>query len=275
MPLIPTGNEEEALIAVLEAFGKNSFLHDHFVLKGGNALRWIYQGPRASVDLDFSSTTQHPHQKEAESQAILKDVKSALNSSLTLVAPSYRFATMVVQSAKVLPRQLPSREFPALELKVGYTRQDNRQPPFPQAIKVEISLNEIVCDYTPWKSGQLRVTVSTLDEIISEKLRAILQQEIRRRFRSSDVYDIWFFWTKARKQLSPSHISTFLLNKSEGRDNVGEVTKARFSTEEIRRRSEKDYAEIAGRLQDGASLPPFETAYGKLLELVSLLNIPD
>ena len=275
MALHPTTLEESALIAVLDAFGRSPGLRNHFILKGGNALRWVYQGPRASVDLDFSSTEQHAHQEAAGSLAILEEVHLALDQALTLVSSQYGFTMMKVQSAKVLPRQRLSREFPALELKVGYTRESGRTPPFSQVVKVEISLNEIVCDYTSWKSGTLRVSVGTLDEIISEKLRAILQQEKRRRFRSSDVYDIWFFWTHARKRLSPEKMSRYLLQKSKGRENVGEVNKSRFRSEEILSRSNQEYTEIADRLEAGASLPQFEVAYGKLLELVDLLDIPE
>lgn len=275
MPLTPTTIEEAALIAVLDAFGRTEELREHFVLKGGNALRWIYQGPRASVDLDFSSKVPHPSQPKEESAKMLASVEKTLNQNLLLVATSHQFERMIVQSSKVLPKRRDVREFPALELKVGYTRKPGAKWPFPQAIKVEISLNEVVCDYSPWQSGSLRVSVSTLDEIISEKLRAILQQEKRKRFRSSDVYDIWFFWSHTRRRLDLKKISLYLLQKSAERDNVGEVVKSRFQSTEIRARSEHDYAVIAERLLGNAKLPPFDKAYGKLLELVSLLDIPE
>lgn len=74
MSLTPTTIEEAALIAVLDAFGRTEELREHFVLKGGNALRWIYQGPRASVDLDFSSKVPHPSQSKEESAKILASV---------------------------------------------------------------------------------------------------------------------------------------------------------------------------------------------------------
>lgn len=70
-------------------------------------------------------------------------------------------------------------------------------------------------------------------------------------------------------------MSRYLLQKSKGRENVGEVNKSRFRSEEILSRSNQEYSEIADRLEAGASLPQFEVAYGKLLELVDLLDIPE
>lgn len=275
MALEPTNIEEEALLAVLDAFGSVSDLRNKFVLKGGNALRWVYQGSRSSVDLDFSSTERHPHQEEEETVETLADIVKSLNPALESVRSAHRFEGLRVQSSRIRPPNKETREFPALELKVGYNRKPGREAPFPQTIKVEISLNEVVCDYRPWKSGSLQVSVGSLSEIVSEKLRAILQQELRNRSRSSDIYDVWFFWKNAKSQLNTKKISGFLLEKSDGRENVGAVTKSRFNSDEIRRRSEEEYTTIERRLLKGQVLPPFETAYAGVLNLVRRLTIPD
>lgn len=270
----PQTIEEEALLAVLEAFGQVPELRERFVFKGGNALRWVYEGPRASVDLDFSAVERFSAQDEAESRAMLDEVTALLAPALERVRPLHRFEALVVQSARVLPPNRATRQFPALEVKVGYSRQPGRTPPFPTAVKMEITLNEVVCEFGEWRSGRLRVRVGTLEEIVAEKLRALLQQERRRRFRSSDVFDIWFFSTRARSRLDPAKIAEYLLAKSEGRDSVGPVSKARFDAEEMRRRAEQDYAAVGNRLLGGEALPPFEEAYAAVRELVADLAIP-
>jgi predicted nucleotidyltransferase component of viral defense system len=65
MPHIP---EEEAIRAVLQALSLDDFLQEQFVLKGGNALKFAFDSPRSSVDVDLSSTEPYPNQEDQETR---------------------------------------------------------------------------------------------------------------------------------------------------------------------------------------------------------------
>ena len=47
--------DEDALLALLDAISRDDALREGYVLKGGNALRFAFAGPRASTDLDLTA----------------------------------------------------------------------------------------------------------------------------------------------------------------------------------------------------------------------------
>ena len=126
MPHLP---DDDAIYAVLHALSLDDMLHEQFVLKGGNALRLAYKSPRSSVDVDFSSTEAFPDQPDAKTQTLLKDIEERLNRVLEKVAPVYDFASLVIQSTDIHPGNHDPRAFPALEIKVGYSELEDRDPP--------------------------------------------------------------------------------------------------------------------------------------------------
>ncbi|PEN04695.1 hypothetical protein CRI93_14750 [Longimonas halophila] len=276
MPHLP---DDDAIYAVLHALSLDRTLHEQFVLKGGNALRLAYKSPRSSVDVDFSSTEAFPDQPDATTQALLKDVEARLNRVLEEVAPIYDFASLVIQSTDVHPGNHDPRAFPALEIKVGYSELDDRDPPFSDVVKLEITLNEVVCadEYVSVDSGRagnVDLHVSGLDDIIAEKLRSLLQQVTRNRNRPGDVYDIWFFTTRVGAALSADNIATYLQKKSHDRLGVDQVTHDMFTDPEVRKRASVGYDDIASRLPDGETLPPFEDAFDQVIQFVEALDLP-
>ncbi len=61
----------------------------------------------------------------------------------------------------------------------------------PQVIPVEFSLNEPICnDERVSIDAHRKIRVSTREDIVAEKLRALLQQSIRDRTRPQDLLDI-------------------------------------------------------------------------------------
>lgn len=272
MPHLP---EEQAILAVLEALDADPELSSNYVLKGGNALRFAFYGRRASVDLDFSSRKTYTHQSEEETQSVLADFTDRLNRTLKEVAPQHEFAQMVVQSTDILPPNRPYREFPALQISVGYSRRSDRDPPFNEAVKLEVTLNETVCEeeYVPVSEGAT-LHVCSLNDIIAEKLRSLLQQPIRNRQRPADVYDIWFYMDRLSQRLDPERISRFLQEKCEDRDNIT-LSKEAFWDPEIQRRANTDWEQIAERLPADEELPTFDGAFAVVRRLVEQLDIPE
>lgn len=272
MPHLP---EEQAILAVLEALDADSELSSNYVLKGGNALRLAFYGRRASVDLDFSSKETHIHQPEEETRAVLEEFTERLDRTLEEVTRRYEFAQMVVQSTDILPPNLPQREFPALEVSVGYSRLPDRDPPFSDVVKLEVTLNETVCEdeYVPVAQGAT-VHVCSLNDIIAEKLRSLLQQPVRNRQRPADVYDIWFYMDSLLQLLDVDRIGRFLQEKCEGRENIT-LSKEAFWDPEIQLRASTDWEQIGERLPEDEELPTFERAFAAVRRLVEQLDIPE
>lgn len=276
MPHLP---DDDAIYAVLHALSLDAMLHKQFVLKGGNALRLAYKSPRSSVDVDFSSKEAFPDQPDEKTQALLKDIEKRFNRTLKEVAPIYNFETLVIQRTDVQPGNHDPREFPALVINVGYSGLKERDPPFSDIVKLEITLNEVVCadEYVLVDSGttdRINLHVSGLDDIIAEKLRSLLQQVPRDRNRPGDVYDIWFFTTRAGASLSEKNIATYLQKKSRDRLGVEKVTLNMFTDGEVRERASVGYDDISSRLPDGKALPPFEEAFDQVIQFVESLDLP-
>jgi len=96
---------------------------------------------------------------------------------------------MVVQRAATsTPAARTHAPSPYCEVKVSYTEREDRDPPYSDVVKLEVSLNEIVCDAEYAPLGEANLHVSSLNDIVAEKLRALLQQVERGRSRSGEGY---------------------------------------------------------------------------------------
>lgn len=112
--------------------------------------------------------------------------------------------------------------------------------------------------------------VCSLDDIIAEKLRAILQQVPRNRQRPQDVFDIASMIRRHGNAVNLVKISEFLIKKSAAREII--ASKGAFNTAA---------RELAAHSYDAQIRPfttdfiPFEEAWDEVLNLVSKLDIPD
>lgn len=264
----------QALYAILEAFALDAELSQNFVLKGGNALRFGFYGVRASVDLDFSSTNSFPNQPHASSQALLDQLCERLDESLKGTASRYDFATLQIQKRVVLPPGKDLRMFPAFQITVGYSKYPERKPPFNDVVRLDITLNDAVCETEYIAVQTFQVHISGLNDIIAEKLRSLLQQVPRNRYRPNDVFDIWFYTTKASHILDVDAIAAFLQKKSEDKPGLGRISHEMFQAPAIRERAEVGYAQIARRLPSGTLFPNFDEAFDQVLAFVVQLPLP-
>jgi len=110
--------------------------------------------------------------------------------------------------------------------------------------------------------------VETMD-ILAEKLRSLLQQKPRNRYRSQDVYDIAEYVRKSA--IDRRKIATYLQQKSRIRGI--EARKSSFD-DEIRDMAAKEYEQ---RIREEAprDFIPFDEAWQDVLSLVQSLDIPD
>lgn len=265
----------QALLAILEAFALDPDLSKNYVLKGGNALRFGFFGVRASVDLDFSSTTIFANHSATDSEALLDHLCNRLNQSLKRVTPQYGFTALQVQKHIVLPPGKDPRMFPALQITVGYSETPKRKPPFSDIVRLDITLNDAVCEAEYITVEAFQVHISSLNDIIAEKLRSLLQQIPRNRYRPNDVFDVWFYVTKARSILDLQRIAAFLQTKSADKPGLGRVTREMFSELAVREHARIGYSQIASRLPPKTPFPEFDEAFDEVLAFIHELPLPE
>lgn len=262
--------EQRALAAVLFAISASQPLRQELVLKGGNALARGHGSVRASVDLDFTPVTRFTSLDDASQQAYLRTVCERLTLGLAQAEAQYGLF-LTINSSRVLPASRPTRRFPALDIRVGYGAR--RRKEYASVVYLEVSIEDIICDYEVTQLGDATVLVASLNDIIAEKLRAVLQQVPRDRRRPKDIYDIWYAVTCRSNALDLAQIAKYLIAKADGR--LDRVAKAMFLDPDVRARSSAGYDQIKDTLEDEAHFPDFDVAFEALIGLVARLKIPD
>jgi len=265
-----------AQYVALHAIAGSRVLRGFLVFKGGNALDFVWQPNRSTQDLDFSA------------DLIVADLGAELGRLRGLFAAALAgterefgvlcrvagirqeppgadktFVTYRVQIAYALPDQDPLR------------RRMERDPKYPgaQFIKVEISINEPICADArvdlPGAEGGWYLRVSTREDIVAEKLRALLQQPIRNRTRRQDLLDIAVL-LRAGVPLNRAQVAEFLLRKAAAR--AVPVSRAAFHVPEIMERARQDYDALVDTTRN--LFVPFDEARDLLYALVDYLDIP-
>lgn len=102
-----------------------------------------------------------------------------------------------------------------------YYQNFDERPSFSEIVELEISLNDVLCEAFERKLTESRkpLRVCSLEDILAEKLRALLQQLIRGRNRPQDVYDV-----------------ASRMRERGGKVDVEKVTRHRAEEELLRRR---------------------------------------
>jgi predicted nucleotidyltransferase component of viral defense system len=255
---------------VLECIAASEY-RDALAFKGGNALRFVFANPRSTIDLDFSASAAFPDD--------LSKVRDFLTHATHRYAPRYGVRAKCQRVQRDPPG--PQHTFPTYEASIGYQFPGDRHfdefeswnKPLNSVVMVEISINDVVCETKLVRlseSDELAIKTCTLEDIVAEKLRSLLQQVMRNRRRRQDLYDIARFVLQAKFDLDREKISVFLSRKCKAR-NV-HVSKAAFDAE-VRRRATFEYELLFDSI-DPNSIPP-EAAWNAVRSLVEELNIPE
>ncbi len=249
-----------------------SRLRPVLVFKGGNALDFVLQPNRSTVDLDFSFDMDRL--QESPSADV---IRSALAPTLQQMS-QYSRSMLVVHAVHANPRGA-GKTFVTLQARVGYALPDepallarmrNGQSS-PHVVPVEMSVNEWIHSSTEFsidpRFGNLRI--STLVDIVGEKLRAILQQPVRNRSRAQDFLDIAVV-LRSGQALDRDQVAEALLQKAAVRNVL--VSRAAFRDPEIAARSAMSYAGLEPTVR--VSFIPFDEALAIVLAFVDELPIP-
>lgn len=247
-------------------------LVSRIAFKGGNALRFVYGNQRSTLDLDFSAEGDFPDSPVT--------IKNLMDAALKVGERQYQ----VRARCQSIHRKPPGVEktMPTYSVKVCYQLPGDKyyhniderlasRKTFSDVVEVEISLNDVLCETVEAQlgPGTSPLRVCTLDDIIAEKLRALLQQIPRNRSRPQDVFDIASMVRKHPSSVDPEKISSFLVQKSEAR---GIISTKRAFDEAVRERAVASYeSEVHGFTTE---FIPFDEAWGEVLVLISRLGIP-
>lgn len=256
---------------VLAGMTRVDSFRETLVFKGGTALKKCYFGEyRFSEDLDFSSVGPHPTgggmdtaMKEACSHAM-----RLLNeySPVEILCERYteRDPHPAGQEGFNIRARLPWQRTAQTRIMVEITVDEKILKPYAK--------RPVLHDYGEQLEAQ--VLVYSLEEILAEKLRAILQhvEALRERgwsrSRARDFYDLWRILGAYRERLDVSDFPSFLREKCLIR-NVTFTGPEAFFQDPMLAYVEKTWQQWLGPLVPG--LPPFRTVIGELRPQIAIL----
>jgi predicted nucleotidyltransferase component of viral defense system len=246
---------------VLSAIGLTPSLQATLVLKGGTLMALAFKSPRATGDVDFTA--------EADPEEFDRLLTSELDAALRKVAVRLGYLDLLcrVQTIRRMPRTqgFADHEFPALLVRVGSAKRNTGEEKrllagrAIQVLDMEISFRDQVHDVQNLRLDHAGAVIRafTIHEIIAEKLRALLQQPVRNRYRRQDIYDIAFLLdgfeaTHADRE----RIVRTLMAKCRSRRIIPRPDS--LADPEVIRRARADWDSMKLEL---AGLPPFEERY--------------
>lgn len=258
---------------ILVGISQNPYFNQNLVFKGGNALEFVYEPNRSTTDLDFSFI-----ETSSDLPTLIDSIKTHLNASLQYASTQHN-TVMRLQSVRQNPPR-PDAQFPTITSRIAYAFPD--QPLQQQrllagetganVIPVEMSVNETVCAWREISITGARHTlrVATLEDIVAEKLRAILQQTIRNRHREQDVLDIAILISQHENPIDTAKISDFLVRKCSAKEIA--VTRSAYHFPDLRDKSSANYNALADTVRH--TFIPFDEAWEIVMSLVDSLDIP-
>jgi len=250
----------QAVHIILTAIAGTHHLQTNMIMKGGLLLALRYNSPRYTKDIDFSTATQRPDFDMALFRQQLED--SLVEAVETL---GYGLDCRIQRCI-----QQPKSEdatFPTIQVSIGYAYKGStahkrlQKNKSSDVIQIDYSLNEPVeeTDFYELEDGKIIHTYS-LVEMVSEKFRALLQQEARNRIRRQDIYDLYYVLSDhplRSDAQTKARILSRLREKARLRNLP--VSQEAMSNPEIRRRSEAEYSKLSDEIE--GVLPLFSDVY--------------
>ena len=250
-------------------------LGDTLVFKGGTALKKCYFGDyRFSEDLDFSGLGGVPTDDEMERQ-----VNDACDIAVRLLD---EYAPVEMVCERYSEREPHPRGQEAFTIRARLPWQSHPQT----RVMIEVTLDEPVLRPIQRRKviheyGELldtEVQVYSLEEVVAEKLRAILQQTdmLERRgwsrSRARDYYDLWQVLGTYREQMDLTDFASLVHQKCAIRGVNFEGPEDFFHSRMLGYVGDT-WAQWLGPLVPG--LPPFETVINGLRPQVEALVSSD
>ena len=270
------GRQRFVGFVVLECFAAHRILGGRLAFKGGNALRFCYHSPRSTTDLDFTLTAVESSQRPDDVPDNGDVLRQLIDEALTTSERRFNIKTRCQGIKRNPPKEQGTH--PTYGAKICYQFPEDRnfnnfERISNTVIDVEISFFDVVCETSEIRleSASVRpVKVCSLNDIVAEKLRSLLQQKVRNRNRQQDVYDIARIFRISRSQLDFGKIASFLIEKAKAR---GISPRRSHFDSDVKTRAELDY-ETKIRFQTGMYFIAFNDAWNDVISLVESLPIP-
>lgn len=269
----PQGQQgfREAVHIILDGIGHSQNLSARMVMKGGLLLAIRYDSSRYTRDLDFSTKDKYT----AESADVLL---AELREGLVTAEDRLSYDTLCrLQSHKVQPKG-ENKTHHSLALKIGFANRSNAGQmarlelgTSTQVVEIDYSFNEAVFDVEVLKlDGGATIHSYTLNNVLAEKMRSLLQQPARRRNRRQDVYDIWLLLESGPALIAEelAKIHEILVVSCGSKGIVPDIHS--MESEEVVSMARTGYQELAADV-DG-ELPSFDEAMGRVVALYRSLS---
>jgi len=248
----------QAVHLILTAIESDPSLREIMVMKGGILMALRYRSPRFTRDIDFSTTRKLQEMDPA-------DFRTRFEEALALaVAESDYDLDCRVQGCKILPPNKPDASFPSIQMKIGHAYKATPKHKkllhgeCPTIVSIDFSLNERILEEEELDTGAGRsILVYAFSDLVAEKLRSLLQQPSRDRFRRQDVYDLAVLLQRGVDGKESTAILRSLKAKSAARGLAPGPDS--LSDPEIRRRAAMDYPTLADEVH--GELPDFDASY--------------
>lgn len=192
-------NFRRAVHIVLEAIAKDKRLSELLCMKGGILMALHYDSPRFTTDIDFSTP-------EAFTEFAEKEVIKLMAERLVTVSTDLGYdIDCRLQGHKIKPSR--SKTYVSIFMSIGFAERG--RPEYakllrgqsPHTVSIDYNFKESIPqveEVSIGLDGKLRVYA--LPTLVAEKLRSLLQQPIRKRYRRQDVFDIYHLLNE-RQQL--------------------------------------------------------------------------
>ncbi len=216
---------------ILAGMTRVDALRETLVFKGGTALKKCYFGEyRFSEDLDFTSVGSAP-----TGRAMTAAMENACTLAVKLLDP---YAPVDIVCERHVERDAHPGGQEAFDIRARFPWHRQLQT----RVMVEVAMDEKLLKDPPYRGiihgyGEpldIQIQVYALEEIVAEKLRAILQHaralENRgwARSRARDYYDLWRILESDRGRLEVADFPAFLREKCAIRDVTFSGTESFF-----------------------------------------------
>jgi predicted nucleotidyltransferase component of viral defense system len=254
---------------LLHAIATTPALKETLYLKGGILMALAYKSVRSTSDIDFT-TNEDP-------DVFAGEIRGSLDRALRRAVADLAYPLACkVQSTRKEPKLFPTATAPSLEISIASamrgTNEERRlqDGQAPQVLWMEVSFKEPVEAVQDLVVGSAMTTVKAYArvDLIAEKLRALLQQPIRKRSRRQDVYDLAHLLdADSPDESDRDEILRILCIKSKARGLDPMHNSMRHP--EIYERAKAEWATMQAELVD--PLPDFDDTFRIVLEFYETL----
>lgn len=250
----------QAVHTVLVAIGGSSDLQPQMIMKGGILLAIRYESSRYTRDIDFSTAQRFADFDEQK-------FRSSFEGRLAAAVEELDYGVDCrLQSYSVKPRR-SNADFQTIQMTLGHAEKGTKKHSHllakncPDVVDVDYSFNEQTesIDQLRFSDGTVIYAYSFVD-LVAEKMRALLQQEVRNRARRQDAYDL--FRVLKGNPVTDEALKGLILDalKSKAASRGLTVQRESMANKEIIERSKKEYPQLADEILE--DLPPFDEVYG-------------